>query len=58
MAGNSKSYLEHAEEAEANAAKATDQHVQRQFLEIAEQWRRLANPSSGRWNRPKSDDAQ
>jgi hypothetical protein len=55
MAGNRKSYLRHAEEAEANAARATDASVKRRFLEIAAQWRLLARPP-GRWSKPPDDD--
>jgi hypothetical protein len=54
MAQDPKSFLQQAEEAEANAAKATDHHVKRQFLGVAEGWRRLAGPK-GRWSVPPKD---
>jgi hypothetical protein len=56
MAEDQKRFLQQAEEAEANAAKAVDHHVKRQFLNIAEQWRRLANSGQGRWGKPTKDD--
>jgi hypothetical protein len=55
MAEDRKTFLQHAADAEANAARAIDANVKRQFLEIAEQWRRLADPKLGRWNRLPKD---
>jgi hypothetical protein len=56
MAEDQTHFLQQAEKAEVNAAKATDPNVKRRFLEIAKQWRRLANPVVGRWRRPTKDD--
>jgi hypothetical protein len=47
MAEDRKRFLQQAEEAEANAAKAADPDVKRQFLEIAAKWRGLASRAPG-----------
>ena len=56
MAEDPKTFIRNAEEAEANAAKATEHHVKRQFLDVAEQWRQLAKRSLGR-SRQSGQDA-
>jgi hypothetical protein len=55
MAGDRETYRRNAEEAEAKAAKATDLSLKREYLEIAEHWRRLAQPP-GRWGAPPKYD--
>jgi hypothetical protein len=55
MASERETYLRHAEAAEAKAAAATSPSIRRQFMELAEEWRRLAQPPE-RWTAPPGDD--
>jgi hypothetical protein len=52
MVNDRDAYLKHAGEAEDQAAAATSPAIKARFLELAEEWRRLAASSSGRWAPP------
>lgn len=48
-------FMRHAAEAEAFAVAAADPTIKRRFQQIAEEWRRLADPAGRPIARPKDD---